>query len=98
MRITPACAGKTCLQSGGNRWGEDHPRLCGENRGESYEAFVEKGSPPPVRGKLDIIPLCRLRDRITPACAGKTFHCTAKNPRREDHPRLCGENFHLPEL
>ena len=93
-RITPACAGKTrysrtsCVSRG------DHPRVCGENQGESYEEFVEKGSPPRVRGKLSSPTCSPVASRITPACAGKTTGCATRSSRWRDHPRVCGENTH----
>ena len=31
--------------------------------------------------------------RITPACAGKTRACRPACMAKEDHPRLCGENY-----
>ena len=91
-RITPACAGKTiCLFSCIHK-GQDHPRLCGENVGESLGETVAGGSPPPVRGKqipnLDHFQLLR----ITPACAGKTRISTNLYISPKDHPRLCREN------
>ena len=51
LRITPAYAGKSkwfaieCVKP----W--DHPRLCGEKRLEQRKKAIEKGSPPPMRGK-----------------------------------------------
>ena len=51
LRITPACAGKTCfvLFCGGVR--KDHPRVCGENPLLSASVEHGEGSPPRVRGK-----------------------------------------------
>ena len=49
--ITPACAGKR----GGPRSGQgpprDHPRVCGEKPHIGQRRFLQKGSPPRVRGK-----------------------------------------------
>ena len=69
--ITPAYAGKSeqsglqCFISG------DHPRLCGEKKWRERRMKLDKGSPPPMRGKER----CKVADapkvRITPAYAGK---------------------------
>ena len=59
------------------------PALCWE----------ERGSPPPMRGKVYDWDIKTLADGITPAYAGKrdcTSHITS---RRRDHPRLCGEKL-----
>ena len=71
-RITPACAGKTAARRDLLPSSRDHPRVCGENLGESYEEFVEKGSPPRVRGKHARYRAPDCPCGITPACAGKT--------------------------
>ena len=73
VRITPACAGKTGIQSYGLIKCQDHPRVCGENYFFLPFTKQHKGSPPRVRGKLDLRMLFRYYDRITPACAGKTW-------------------------
>ena len=54
-------------------------------------ALKKQGSPPPMRGKdySDIIEAIHVR--ITPAHAGKSCRSRTSIPRREDHPRPCGE-------
>ena len=51
---------------------EDHPRLCGEKETIKVGQVTGTGSPPPMRGKVDVggfkIPVVR----ITPAYAGKS--------------------------
>ena len=90
--ITPAGAGKTKPRLGGFLGSWDHPRRCGENFICRSAGLVIKGSPPQVRGKLTMLLLLTIQNRITPAGAGKT-HCTPRPTRsREDHPRRCGEN------
>ena len=92
LRITPACAGKTRREAPYRAPEEDHPRVCGEN--PIFGAFCSRhrGSPPRVRGKLQMTLSSVLNIRITPACAGKTcFIKTFKN-HPQDHPRVCGEN------
>ena len=93
--ITPACAGKTYKRYGAKVATEDHPRVCGENQKVSSPLSELAGSPPRVRGKQPPDSSVYLRERITPACAGKT--CWAYVPGRscEDHPRVCGENQSL---
>ena len=48
--ITPACAGTTnpCMCHAPSVW--DHPRMCGDHRGQSTLYIMELGSPPHVRG------------------------------------------------
>ena len=71
-RITPAGAGKTfsagydCVRP----W--DHPRRCGENQLWSQEMSEKSGSPPQVRGKLNLARYNVGIYGITPAGAGKT--------------------------
>ena len=95
-RITPAYAGKRerfDLFSAGI-W--DHPRLCGEK----YEILAEKarvrGSPPPMRGKVDNVGVMCYNLRITPAYAGKSFFFGLCFGDSGDHPRLCGEKVNTP--
>ena len=49
------------------------------------------GSPPLVRGKVDVVLLHHLSERITPACAGKSLFASVARSGGGDHPRLCGE-------
>ena len=71
-RITPAYAGKSCLchADRSNNW--DHPRLCGEKTKCRSVTATVVGSPPPMRGKDDLLPQNRINHRITPAYAGKS--------------------------
>ena len=91
-RITPACAGKTpCNVLPWSRC-PDHPRVCGENSGQSRHADTMGGSPPRVRGKPRRPGFGALLRRITPACAGKTPRPLFAYQLCSDHPRVCGEN------
>ena len=91
-RITPACAGKTPVQSTvlSNNW--DHPRMRGED--VKFVDSLKKlpGSPPHARGRR--LRLCARRRRrgITPACAGKTRCEALLGERISDHPRMRGED------
>ena len=70
-RITPAYAGKSsCIVA---FWGlhRDHPRVCGEKSDGGQASSYPLGSPPRVRGKVNIARFYITRHRITPAYAGK---------------------------
>ena len=59
---------------------------------------VYKGSPPPMRGKVECPSCLQFVRRITPAYAGKSPCSHALKNLRKDHPRLCGEKlafYHL---
>ena len=71
-RITPAYAGKSLCQYSGTLDLWDHPRLCGEKRMCPLMSCVAPGSPPPMRGKADLLNSTEDRLRITPAYAGKS--------------------------
>ena len=92
-RITPACAGKTSLDTVQRVVREDHPRVCGENGAQSIGSAMQRGSPPRVRGKLSESAPPRRLSRITPACAGKTGFLVVAAHGSKDHPRVCGENL-----
>ena len=53
------------------------------------------GSPPQVRGKHFYGFIPNSTYRITPAGAGKTEKYAHCHDAEWDHPRRCGENFHL---
>ena len=76
-RITPACAGKTFESICSLFGNKDHPRVCGENWCLPSRDFRTRGSPPRVRGKRCCQPKSKKSCRITPACAGKTWHFPA---------------------
>ena len=70
--ITPACAGKSKVGNlAGNRV-QDHPRVCGEKHILLILSTLLLGSPPRVRGKVQLIDAAGQACRITPACAGKS--------------------------
>ena len=97
-RITPACAGKRKPPPGTGKGGRDHPRLCGEKKGGIRKKYISIGSPPPVRGKADIIEQAIAAGGITPACAGKSLRFLPFPGVIEDHPRLCGEKRYVNTL
>ena len=95
-RITPAHAGKTQRAQRANPALKDHPRACGENNIQRRDDTNELGSPPRMRGKLFLVPVCDGRVGITPAHAGKTFGISFPFDVYKDHPRACGENVYEP--
>ena len=50
----------------------DHPRMRGEDGNYAEYLTTSDGSPPHARGRRQILIRVERRDRITPACAGKT--------------------------
>ena len=53
--ITPAYAGKSLEISLTQQVCQDHPRLCGEKVLDHYFSIKTVGSPPPMRGKAELI-------------------------------------------
>ena len=90
-RITPACAGKRPRFQLQLFYRRDHPRMCGEKKPPKNFSIVIKGSPPHVRGKVEVHCRCVLDVRITPACAGKRWQNMRARCSAKDHPRMCGE-------
>ena len=90
-RITPAYAGKSPTDPQLAFSNQDHPRLCGEKGHPRCSGFVEQGSPPPMRGKVDETISIYIDEGITPAYAGKRFILDSEVSLCWDHPRLCGE-------
>ena len=71
-RITPAYAGKSSGLWNRECQRKDHPRLCGEKYFYMNEENREKGSPPPMRGKVLRFAQKAYVSGITPAYAGKS--------------------------
>ena len=92
-RITPAYAGKSVCLVHKICYMQDHPRLCGEKFLTRNSQTPEKGSPPPMRGKVDPKKINDYVIRITPAYAGKSALHASWQCLLEDHPRLCGEKL-----
>ena len=78
------------LSAASKRW--DHPRRCGENPPCQCPLKAERGSPPQVRGKLQLLYNSAQTPGITPAGAGKTSPPPVQQGFAWDHPRRCGEN------
>ena len=65
--------------------------MCGEKVARLSAMLMPVGSPPRVRGKVQVCSGVVSEQRITPACAGKRFLESVHNRQKEDHPRVCGE-------
>ena len=91
VRITPAHAGKRERLAYIQRVPGDHPRACGEKIFGKSQAPIRMGSPPRVRGKVQIAGLHPQFDGITPARAGKSLSFVGIGTCLQDHPRACGE-------
>ena len=89
--ITPAHAGKSEIVVCASVPSEDHPRTCGEKRLPVFSSHSSTGSPPHMRGKVDLLPLPRGRIGITPAHAVKRKIEPCCTSYSRDHPRTCGE-------
>ena len=92
-RITPACAGNRQKKLRQCRFLSDHPRVCGEQPPKRGCVRKNPGSPPRVRGTGHAGTSEGMPGRITPACAGNSFHDLCYLVQHEDHPRVCGEQF-----
>ena len=95
-RITPACAGKSPIARARGSKLRDHPRVCGEKYLQECRKQIEAGSPPRVRGKVNVGQARYELRRITPACAGKSGQQLRVLRLRRDHPRVCGEKISRP--
>ncbi len=89
--ITPACAGRRIKYLLPALFIGDHPRVCGEKYTTAVAICQHLGSPPRVRGEGLSSASQGGRDRITPACAGRSCTGSRPRPRLRDHPRVCGE-------
>ncbi len=94
--ITPACAGKSRRKTTDRFCSRDHPRVCGEKGHGSELRGRQVGSPPRVRGKVQLLPVHHDQVGITPACAGKSLLSSAGGFHNQDHPRVCGEKTLCP--
>ena len=70
-RITPAHAGKRSSEQFFRGSYGDHPRTCGEKFPVVSVFCVPVGSPPHMRGKVDMLKQAADGAGITPAHAGK---------------------------
>ena len=87
----PAYAGKSSGLLGINCGHQNHPRVCGEKLQERALERQREGSPPRMRGKVQVRVVLVRVEGITPAYAGKRRHHMLRRLAAEDHPRVCGE-------
>ena len=92
-RITPAYAGKRLRDSLKLFQKRDHPRICGEKKGDLPAALRIWGSPPHMRGKAASFSALNSLTGITPAYAGKSYSVIHCLKLFKDHPRICGEKI-----
>ena len=65
--------------------------MCGEQHGLVRHGSAAPGSPPRVRGTVQVSVHLVERHRITPACAGNRYSHLKPCLYLRDHPRVCGE-------
>ena len=92
VRIIPARAGQTALETQIQALETDHPRACGANAMLKNGAYTGNGSSPRVRGKHLAGDYRVRRHRIIPARAGQTKDADKAASDSSDHPRACGAN------
>ena len=92
IRIIPARAGQTNIESTLRYRRTDHPRACGANDHPTCGKVSENGSSPRVRGKLVRVLGRVALGRIIPARAGQTVALLSAANAPPDHPRACGAN------
>ena len=91
--LIPAHAGKTYWTSHLALLARAHPRSRGENKRSSSRLNQQTGSSPLTRGKRHHPVLQRVRGRLIPAHAGKTFQAELEMIQDRAHPRSRGENL-----
>ena len=69
------------------------PAYAGKSEIDYGSELSNLGSPPPMRGKADILACVNGYFGITPAYAGKSFKRFFARSMYQDHPRLCGEKW-----
>ena len=94
--ITPAWAGKSPDPPTPPTSGGDHPRMGGEKSKTRCIPCARRGSPPHGRGKGMTSWGGVLKDRITPAWAGKSPPGVGLSVLFGDHPRMGGEKQRMP--
>ena len=71
----------------------DHPRACGEKNLPPPLLLLLTGSPPRMRGKVNLAVYNIIIQGITPAHAGKSHGDVLQTVLLKDHPRACGEKL-----
>ena len=91
-RIIPADAGSTEIDIAGSSCRMDHPRRCGEHKGNVRQSLENMGSSPQMRGARHGLTHILAGEGIIPADAGSTHNCQSRRVETQDHPRRCGEH------
>ena len=69
----------------------DHPRVRGEKCLRGHHPAGRPGSPPRARGEDALALHYYTKQRITPACAGRSLADLRSHGLKKDHPRVRGE-------
>ena len=93
--ITPAYAGKREGPKNAQSKVGDHPRVCGEKCIPLTRGHGRQGSPPRMRGKVQLGEIDLQDIWITPAYAGKRPAAARRRACTWDHPRVCGEKLRV---
>ena len=93
--IIPARAGSSTSRASRMTCAWNHPRACGEQLGYFIETPHKTGSSPRVRGAGTGARSLRVHQGIIPARAGSSARVMTYDELDRDHPRACGEQFHL---
>ncbi len=91
-RFIPACAGNTVGRSCTMPLESVHPRVRGEHIYAYGHFATALGSSPRARGTRSAYPICTLRQRFIPACAGNTTTRWKNIGGISVHPRVRGEH------
>ena len=89
--ITPAWAGKRFWNRPWVWATSDHPRVGGEKPNQWRQEIACQGSSPRGRGKGKAEVEAKIKERITPAWAGKSALPPLSPRSARDHPRMGGE-------
>ena len=92
LRIIPADAGSTVLQTSERLEDQDHPRGCGEHVLRDSIKTGAQGSSPRMRGAPGYQMVVYRILGIIPADAGSTDGTENRKENQGDHPRGCGEH------
>ena len=87
----PRMRGKAGCSTGASAAYRITPAYAGKRRSLCCCFCAVVGSPPRMRGKGSVGKQTRAKQGITPAYAGKSFPRRRRKPRKQDHPRVCGE-------
>src|SRR5690606_13772638 len=90
---TPACAGTTSPGPALRCRRSEHPRVRGDDTRSSRRVSPAGGTPPRARGRLPPAAIPRGAPGNTPACAGTTQLDGGLRARREEHPRVRGDEL-----